>query len=394
MSIDVSDHASDIDLFTDESLDDPFPSHRVLRDRGPATYLSGHDLWYLGRYAEVRAALSDWETFSSAKGTGLNDVINEAWSSTVIMVDPPVHTKLRKLFTDRLGRRQLKPISETIDQRAKQLAEKLVQQGEFDGVRDMAHDLPANVIMDLVGWPESERSNLMEYASGSFDCVGPENQRMTDGMPKLAESIEYVTDIYDSGRLTPGSFGYTIAEAAAIGEITKDDAIGLLLSYAVAAFDTTINAMSSGMWLFAQNPEQWQIFRRDPALAAAAFNETVRLECPLQFFSRMTTRDVDMGDGVMIPAGARVLISFGGANRDGRHYEDPDEFRIERNPVDHLAFGSGVHACVGQNLARMEGIAVFRAMASRAKTVELNGPVVRALNNMTRGLESLPLRVS
>jgi cytochrome P450 len=385
---------SDIDLFTDEALHDPFPLYRELRDRGPATYLTSHGVWLLSRYDEVRAALTDWKTFSSAEGAGLNPVINEAWSDAVICVDPPVHTQMRKLFMERLGPRQLKPIAATIDERADQLAESLIARGSFDGVADLANDLPVNVIMDLVGWPETERDRLLEFAAGSFDCCGPQNERMQASMPKLAASVEYVTEIFDSKRLAPGTFGYTIAEAADQGEISKDAAIGLLLAYVVAAFDTTINAIGSGMWLFAQNAEQWKLLRADPSLAPAAVNEILRMESPIQFFSRVTTREVELSGGVTIPAGARVLHSYGAANRDERHFPDPDRFDIRRNPVDHIAFGAGNHGCAGQSLARLEANAVFQAMAKRVGTVELAGEPVRALNNVTRGFSAVPLRTS
>lgn len=385
---------TDIDLFSDESLHDPWPLYRELRDRGPATYLSKHGIWFLSRYDQVRAALNDWETFSSAQGAGLNPVINEAWSDAIICVDPPVHTQMRALFMEKLGPRQLKPVAATIDQRAEALADQLLERGTFDGVSDLAHDLPVNVIMDLIGWPEGERERLLDFAAGSFDCCGPENARMAEAMPKLAASVEYVNEILDRGGLAPGTYGYTMVEAAEQGEISREAAVGLLLAYVVAAFDTTINAISTGMWMFAQNPEQWQRFRADTSLTSSALNEVLRMESPIQFFSRVTTRDVDLGDGVVIPKDSRVLHSYGSANRDERHYADPDTFDVTRNPMDHLAFGSGTHGCAGQSLARLEAHAVFKAMATRVTTVELAGEPTRALNNVTRGFESVPLRVS
>lgn len=384
----------DVDLFEDHHLDNPFPEYKRLRDLGPAVRLAKYDIWFLGRYAEVRAELSDWQTFSSAQGAGLNPIINEAWSDAVICVDPPVHTQMRKLFTDRLGPKQLKPLADTIDERARELADRLLAAGHFDGVRDLGQDLPVNVIMDLVGWPESERGSLLEYAAGSFDCCGPMNERMNNALPKLIGSVEYVTKIYDDRRMAPGSFGHTIQQAADEGEITKDAAIGLLLAYVVAAFDTTINAISSGMWLFANNPDQWKAFHENPGLAASALNEILRMESPIQYFSRVATRDVDLGEGVVIPEGARVLHSYGSANRDERKFAEPDRFDVTRNPMDHLAFGAGNHACAGQNLARLEALAVLRALAERVTTVELAGEPKRELNNVTRGFASLPLRVS
>ncbi|WP_319336510.1 cytochrome P450 [Streptomyces sp. NY05-11A] len=120
----------------------------------------------------------------------------------------------------------------------------------------------------------------------------------------------------------------------------------------------------------------------------------VRIESPIQVFSRVTTREADLGEGVVIPSGVRVLHSYGAANRDERHFPDPDRFDVRRNPVDHLGFGYGNHACAGQGLARLEVHAVLKALAARVERIELAGEPVRALNNITRGFGSLPVRVS
>ncbi len=385
---------SDIDLFTDEALTDPYPLYKQLQDLGPATYLAKHGVWFLSRYKEVRAALLDSKTFSSCQGVGLNPIINEAWSNAIISMDPPEHTPVKKLMMDRLGPKQIKQVAEEIDERADELVEQIVARGTIDGVADVAHALPVNVIMDLVGWPESERDNLLDFAAGSFDSVGPMGERVQAALPKLASTVEYVTAIYESNRMAAGSFGDSVTQAAREEKISKDAAIGLLLAYVTAALDTTINGVASGMWLFANHPDQWEIVRKDPTHIRSAFNEILRMESPVQFFSRVTTREVDLGDGVVLPEGARVLHSYGAANRDGRQYPDPDRFDVTRNPLTHLAFGAGAHACVGQNLARLEADAVFNALARRVSTIELAGEPTRALNNVTRGFASVPLRVS
>lgn len=394
MTTDYAPITSDLDLFTDEALADPYPLYRELRDLGPVTYLRKTGVWFFSRYNEVRAALTDWKTYSSASGVGLNPILNQAWSRNVISNDPPLHTQLRKVFTDQLGPRHIQHVDETIDARAERLADRLLAQRSFDGVTDLAHDLPVNVIMDLIGWPEAERENLLEYAAGSFDCVGPENTRMQAALPNMAATVEYATKMYESGQFAPASFAHTIVQRAHDGLITSDDAIGLLMAYAIAALDTTISAISSGIWLFATHPDQWRLMREDPSLASAAFNEILRIECPVQCFARVTTRDVDLADGITIPAGDRVLLSYAAANRDDRHYPDPDRFDITRNPMDHLGFGVGIHGCVGQVLARLETVAVFRALSARVETIKLAGEPVRALNNAIRGMASVPVQVS
>jgi cytochrome P450 len=215
---------------------------------------------------------------------------------------------------------------------------------------------------------------------------------MRAALPRLEAMMTLIAEIYDAGTLAPGGFGSTIADAARRGEIPRDAAIGLLAGYVVAAFDTTINGIASGVWLFATHAEQWEQLRADRALVMRAFNEILRMETPIQNFSRVTTRDVDIGDGVVIPAGARVIVSYASANRDERHFDDPERFDIRRNRMDHLAFGFGNHGCAGQGLARLEAHAVFKALASRVSRFELAGSPARQINNITRGFAHIPAR--
>lgn len=382
---------SDIDLFEDAVLDHPYPAYKTLRDLGPAAYLNKFDTWFLGRFMPTRQALADWQTFSSAQGIGMNPMINEAWKDALICVDPPKHTELRKLITDRLGPRHLQPIEDTIDRRANELADELVKRGSFDAVKELAEDLPINIIMDLIGWPEDIRARLLKLADGSFDPCGPVNARTQAAMPQLGEIYQLVSEVYDSNTLTPGGFGATVADAARQGNIPRETAIGMLLGYVVAAFDTTISAVASGVWLFAKHPEQWQLLRDDLNLVTSAFNEIVRLETPIQHFTRVTTKDVGIGEGVIIPKDSRVVVSYAAANRDERQFPDPDKFDITRRSP-HLGFGGGVHSCAGQNLARLEGHAIFKALAQRVEHFELIEPPTRRLYNVTRSFSRVPTK--
>lgn len=385
---------TDIDPWSDEVLQDPFPTFKKLRDLGPAAYLSKWDLWFVGRYDVVRAYLKDWQTFASGRGVGMNEIANEIFEGAVIAVDPPQHTATRKVFTDRLGPRQLKEVAETIDQRAHELVDSLLERGTFDAVTDLAQDLPTQIIMDLIGWPMEGRSELLSWADGSFNVTGPKNERMYSSLPRFEGLFKYVTEVATPANLIPGSFGASIYEAADRGEIPREHAVPLLLGYATAALDTTINSIGTGVWLFATHPEQWDAVRNDHSLINDAFNEILRYDPPVHYFSRVATRNVDMGEGVVIPEGARVAHSYAAANRDERHYPDPDRFDVFRRPSDHLAFDFGVHSCPGQSLAKLETHAVFRALAEKVTRIELNGETPRTLNNINRGFASIPVRVS
>jgi len=381
-----------IDIYADAVLADPYDTYRTLRDRGSAVYLEPLDAWFIGRFADVRTALNDWRTFSSAQGIGLNPIINAAWDEALICQDPPVHTERRKLITEVLSPVALKPVAATIEERAAALADRIAARGEFDAVADLAHDLPIGVVMDLIGWPEEVRSSLLALAEGSWNAAGPDNARMREGLTLLERMMALIADIYDRNLVLDGGFAAQLIAAARGGLVTRETAIGMLAGYIVAAFETTISAMASGAWLFANNPGEWTKLRADPSLLPFVAGEIVRVESPLQNFTRMTTVDAEMSDGRVVPAGGRVIVSYASANRDERKFEEPDCFRIDRAEKQSMGFGHGPHGCAGQGLARMELSAVFGALAARIERFELAGEPERVLNNIARGFRRVPLR--
>lgn len=384
---------SDVDLFSDHVLRDPYPHFTRLRNGGAAVYLTKLEMWFLGRYDIVKTALVDWETYSSAQGVGMTSQFNRSMAAALICQDPPAHTAQRTLFTDNLSLRALRPVSETIDTRARELIARLRTRDQFDAVEDLAHDLPVNIIMDLVGWPMAVRDQLIPMAIAWFNTIGPMNERNRQSWPLVEQMVELVSRSATQENLRPGSFGHHILEAHKAGAITFDAVVGLLMGYVVAAFDTTINAVSSAAVLLARHPEQWQTLRAKPDLASNAFNEVIRLESPIQYFTRVTTRDVQFDDGVVVPKHARVLISYGAANRDERRFDKPDEFDITRPVINHLAFSTGKHNCAGQNLARLEGQAILRALATSVSSLELIGEPQLAVNNAGRGYDRVPMRI-
>ncbi len=167
----------------------------------------------------------------------------------------------------------------------------------------------------------------------------------------------------------------------------------LVMTYVTAGMDTTVHAIGHTLWLLGQHPDQWEALRADTALIPQAFREVLRYESPVQMFGRTVTADWAAGDNITVPAGSRLVVLFGAANRDERKRDDPDRFDIRRPNFDHLGFGYGLHGCAGQALARMEGEAILRALTERVTRIEIGQPV-RHYNNELRGLESLPVTVA
>lgn len=387
--------SSSIDLFEPDALRAPYPRWRALRDLGETCYLEQHGFYFAGRFSSARKILRDWESFSSAQGIGLNDDWNSTWNAALINTDPPHHTLQRKWFTERLSPAAVRHLEVDISARAAELIAGLRDRGRFDAVRDLAWDLPINVIMDLIGWPRDEnRPKLIEMADAWFCYGGPENDLTSEARKVASGIIPFLAETVEQGRLSETGFGHDLLMAHRNGELPYEALIGLLAGYVVAAFDTTIATISSGCWLFATHPDQWQRLREDPSLVQGAMNEVLRYESPAMYFARVATRDVEFDDGSVIPAGARVAVSYGSANRDERHYPDAHRFDITRKAADHLAFSAGIHACAGQGLAKLEASSIFRAMAEGFDEITLGGEPERALSNMTRGFRFLPIVVS
>jgi cytochrome P450 len=166
----------------------------------------------------------------------------------------------------------------------------------------------------------------------------------------------------------------------------------LVRSFLSAGIDTTVYGLGNALYCFASNPEQWTVLRQNPNLIRGSFEEVLRFEAPVQTFFRTTTRDVDVG-GVQIGDGEKVLLFLAAANRDPRRWENPDAFDVRRRAAGHMTFGTGIHGCVGQAIARLESEAIFAALAKRVVSIELTGKPERRLNNTLRGFDTMPLRM-
>ena len=382
---------SDLDLYSDDVLAEPYEHYRHLREAGPAVWLERHDAWVITRYDAVRTVLRDWKTFSSASGVALNDTLNTAMQGNTLGSDPPLHDLLRNVVASRMTAQALRPTREMIDQRAETLVARLVEQQSFDAVADLARVLPLSIVPDFIGLPQEGREHMLDWAEATFNAMGPMNERCTHALQKLPGLFGYARQIAATGDLQPGSFGSGIIEAQREGRITEAQCPQLFTAYLVPSLDTTISAVGSAIWLFGRYPEQWDQVRENPSLIPNAFEEVLRLESPLQSFSRLATSDYDV-EGISIPAGARVVVLFASANRDERKWEHADTFDVTRNASGHLGFGYGIHLCAGASLARLEGQAVLGALARRVERFEL-GASARKLNNVIRALSTLAVTV-
>lgn len=275
---------------------------------------------------------------------------------------------------------------------AEQLVDRLVERGSFDAATDLAQHIPTTIVSKQVGLPPEGREDMLTWARAAFDFAGPMNDRAKAAAGTMQQAAAYMADPTLPDRLEPHGWAAQLFEAAERGELADDKARTLLTDYWGPSLDTTIFATTSAIWLFAQHPDQWDILRGDTTLIPHAVNEVVRLLSPISQFSRVTTRDVEVDGAVTVPAGSRVLMMYGSANRDERKWQHPERLDIRRKPSDQLAFGFGEHNCVGQALARMEIRALLRALAKRVERFEIIDRQPAA-NNMLHGIARLEVRV-
>jgi 4-methoxybenzoate monooxygenase (O-demethylating) len=387
----------DDDPFAHEVLADPDPFHERMREAGPVAYLERYGVWAMARHAEVTDALSDWETFSSAAGVGLADFRKEPpWRppSLLLEADPPAHTGARKPMLHIMTPNMAKTLRVAFDGPAEELAEALVARQGFDGVGDLAEIYPIRVFADAVGLPDAGRHHLLPYAAMVFNAFGPRNDLFEAAFAGAGPVVEWITAVCQREVLAAGGLGAQIWEAVDRGEITDQQAPLLVRSLLAAGLDTTVYGIGNALYSLATNPAQYELLHADPTLAKAAFEESLRYESPVQTFFRTTTRDVEV-DGILIPAQEKVLLFLGAANRDPRRWgEDASRYDIRRRTAGHVAFGHGIHVCVGQFIARLEGELVLAALARRASRLDLAGEPVAKLNNTLKGFRHLPLRAT
>lgn len=377
---------SDLQLYTDEALDNPYPAYKALRDMDGPVWLTAYNMYVLSRYDDVRAALENHEVFSSASGVTMNDRMNANLANGLLCSDPPRHHVLRKIIEKPLLPKQLNELRAQITEEAERHVEQLVKNKSIEVVTDLAQHLPVSIVSNLVGLPEAGRERMLDWAPANFDCFGPDNHERTDAaFPIVEEMVKYAFSECTPEKLKPGSWAAQIWEAADRGEIGHEECPFLMNDYMGPALDTTIFAITSAIWLFSQHPEQWDTLREKPSLIPNAINEVVRLESPIQGFSRVTTQDHDIR-GHIIPKDSRVIVLYGSANRDERQWENPESFDVQRREVaNHLGFGFGEHQCVGNNLARLEIRALLLALIPRVERFELKD-VEWARNNTLHGI--------
>jgi cytochrome P450 len=386
---------SDLDPFSPEFRADPFPCYAQLRALGPIVWLERYGIWVVSHYEQVRSVLTDYDVFSNAGGGGLTNYFEvPPWRqpSIILEVDPPEHSRTRAVLMRVVSATAVRGMRDGFEQVADQLFDRALSAGTLDAIPDLVQPFPLTVFPDAVGLAKEGRENLLTYGSMVFGAFGPVTPWYEDLMLQAPAVGDWIMAHCQRDALAPVGLGASIYAAADAGEITAAEATLLVRSLLSAGVDTTIDSIGLALRCLIDHPDQWRLLRETPSLARAAFEEATRYDSSSQSLFRTTLRAVEFA-GAQLAKHEKVLVLVGSAGRDPARWDDPDRFDIRRKLNGQIGYGTGIHGCVAQMMARLEGEVFFRNLATKVKTLEAAGPSALRLNPGLRGLSTLPIAI-
>jgi cytochrome P450 len=362
-----------MNLFSDETRRNPFPLYDQMRSAAPVLHVPPVDMWMLFDYDSVKRALTDHEAFNSSLSPS-----GRSTPEWFIFFDPPRHTKLRALVTRAFTPRSIASLEPRIRELSRELIDAAIERGAMDLVEDYATPLPTLVIAEMLGIPVADRQRCTRWTEVilnlSHSVAGDEaaQKASIEYRATTAEMSEYLEILLEERRRAPKDDMLTRLVGAEVdGErLTEAEMLGFFQLLLVAGTETTTNLLNNAILCFVDNPGELARLRAEPALLPQAIEEVLRYRSPVQHIYRSTSRDVELG-GQVIPAGKLVLPIIGSANHDPKHFEDPGRFDVGRDPNPHVAFGHGIHFCLGAALSRLEARVALPDLLERLKGFEL-----------------------
>jgi 4-methoxybenzoate monooxygenase (O-demethylating) len=377
------------DPFAPAFLADPYPFYDSLRREAPCHHDTTHDVRLVSRHADVTMVLRDPRSYSSNGGAGLARVDDPERGGILISTDPPRHTAMRRVVQNAFQSRTAE-LTERIEVIADQLVDRALAEPVVDVISGIAEPLPVAITAELLGLDPDANASYAGWSDAVFRTMGPmasPEALQTDA--SVSALVDYLMPVVVERRYAKGGLADAILGGVEKGTFSFGEAFSLVLSVFAAGIDTTMNAVGNGLAALIETPAAWDALRRSPELVPSAVEEMLRYDAPIQAFFRTATADREIA-GTTIPEGARVMALFGAANRDPSRYRAPNDFDVTRNPPDQLAFGAGVHLCLGAPLARLEMQAILRALVRRVARIERAGEPIRRERAVVRGFERLP----
>lgn len=403
---------SQYDLNSDEFIRNPYPVYDRLRANDPIFWSAENNYWFLTRYADIVSLVQNKHLSSNRLGAHANRMPVEAKqhfrpfftavSSWILMIDPPDHTRLRalvsKAFTPNVVENMRALIGNLVDGMVGQVRAK----GRMDVIADLANPLPAIVIAEMLGVPGSDQKQFKAWsddisaALSGIDTIAAKEELFA--LYNLAQTSflalsSYFREKVAGLRQNPqDNLLSALIQAEEQGDrLTEDELFANCVLLMIAGHETTTNLIGNGMLALLRNPDQKEALTRNPDLIVSAVEELLRYDTPVQKMGRIALADIDIA-GKQIKKGELLALSFAAANRDPEQFTEPVELNLARKPNRHVAFGHGLHYCVGAALARLEGQISINAMISRLPELRLEFEDLQWHRNLTlRGLKSLPV---
>lgn len=375
-----------------------------MRDEAPVYHSEKYGFWALSRYDDVAAAIKDCETYSSARGVSLDMFLeepNEAMPDLVIMMDPPDHTRMRKLVNKVFTPRAVMSLEPMIRETITVFADRL-NPTSFDAVQDFSALFPVEIITTMLGVPAADRQQVRHWLDRSLTRAPGDFRPSEDGTAANIESGLYYYELVQKRRAEPQDDMISRLieveverDDGGIAKLTDIEITGFLSLLGGAGAETVTKVVASAMVLLAERPEQWRMLQQDRSLIPTAFEEVLRYEGPVGYLIRWSMREIEL-HGRTIPKHVPVMLVTGAATRDERAFQDPNVFDITRKPGGfNLGFGYGAHSCLGAALARMEGHIALELLLDRMSSFEVDHGALQRVN-MTNvmGYSSVPVRVT
>lgn len=394
-----------MDLNRPEWFEDPYPDYARLRASGQPLWLpheenyASEGVWLFGRYADAVAIFK--ETRAITKNIRDRRLQTERTPFDIHMLnrDGADHARLRRLVAHFFSPHAVGRLEPAIAAQTHLLIEAMRTRIEADLIADFAEPLPLFVVARLLGLDPRDMAQVREWST--VLAVGSDSVLMSEDLREkrkraLADLLDYVGRLEARMRAVQGEGMVPfLFDAEAAGRLSHEELIATVTLMLFAGHETTVNLIGNGLWLLLNDPEQWELLRRRPELVPGAVEEILRYECPIQRSTyRFATEPVTIS-GFRIEAGQQLAAIIGSANRDEREFPNPEVFDVTRSPNRHLAFGVGIHNCLGKTLARLEGrIALRQVLSLPVRPRLLSGPPRWRKNSFFRGLEALPVTLA
>lgn len=384
------------DPVSPESHENPYPAYERLRDEFPLYYIESHDVWALSRYQDVKLGLRDWELFSSAHGVELGTYVQFFGPGSIQELDPPHHDVLRKVLAPRFLNRRIKEYEGMVRESARELIDVFRGETEVDLGLHFTQKLPILTIFRILGIPEADIPWTMQTGLDMLNRPPGESGPSPRAHELRSRLVDYMVDQVQSrrgGDYADDVFG-DIAQAIDQGVMQVEEIQGLTLLLIAAGMETTTSLMGTIVDSLATGQvDRAELRDGEGQFPSGAIDEFLRFDSPAQWLSRVTTRETEI-HGTVLPEGSRVLMIFASANRDPREFERADQLMLTRDGSRNLAFGEGVHFCLGMPLARLEARTGMSELITLMPEFESAGMPRRYPSHVIRGYESIPVRLT